>query len=369
MTALLFVGLLTGILAAAQPAPGTGVITGRVVEEGTNAPLADATVRLMTMIRPEPGQPMPEPRQASTDREGRYRFEGLAPGRYSIAVQKTGYASPTFPGPPQFVILEAGKPSTESVTALQRGAVITGRVLGANGQPLAEARVTAMRRGPGALQGRLMMAGPSVTTNDLGEFRIHSLAAGEYFVQATPGFSGMPRAPASSLVTVATYYPGTTDTAAAQGVRVAAGGMLNGVEIGLLQVPAFAVAGVVVDQAGEPVANAQVMINSDPAAGMPTFIPPGRNRTNADGSFRIEGLPAGTYLVRAAAPIVTKSGGPGSSVRSGFSSAGPGGGIGYMVETDRGVTTEYRFDQSKQLQIRIEAEDVTGVQLIADRPQ
>jgi protocatechuate 3,4-dioxygenase beta subunit len=81
---------------------------------------------------------------------------------------------------------------------------------------------------------------------------------------------------------------------------------LTGVEIAMLEVHAFSVRGVVVDEAGRPVENASVMLIADSVAGVPVFNGPGRARTSSDGQFRIDGVVAGTYAVRAAAPAVTK---------------------------------------------------------------
>ena len=71
------------------------------------------------------------------------------------------------------------------VLAIERGAVIAGRVLTPNGQPVPDTRVSAVRRRPGVSGGQLMMAGLA-TTNDLGEFRLHSLAAGEVLRPGRP---------------------------------------------------------------------------------------------------------------------------------------------------------------------------------------
>ena len=205
---------LTGLPAAQEPRSSAGSITGRVVEEGTNTPLADALIRLMNSTRPAAGQLPDAPREAMTDRDGRYRFEGLALGRYSVSVQKTGYASTSPTNPPPVVVIDTDRPATELVIPLPRGAVIAGRVLDANGQPLADARVMAMRRAPGAAAAGFLPLGPPASTNDLGEFRIHSLAAGEYVVQASLITRWLPQSARSeatspSLVTVPTYDPGT----------------------------------------------------------------------------------------------------------------------------------------------------------------
>jgi len=326
---------------AAQPASSTGVITLRVVEQGSSAPIADAQVRLIIATRPIGSQLLEPVREALTDSDGRYRFERMAPGRYNIFVHKTGYASAAPPDPPPFVIIDADGPTAELVIALPRGSVIAGRVLDVNGQPRADVRVMAMRRVPGIPAGNLVPMMPPVSTNDLGEFRIHSLAAGEYVVQANPNTRWLPpdgraEAPAKR-VTVSTYYPGTVDAEIAQPVALAAGQTLNGLEIGLLQVPTYSIAGVVVDQSGRPLPNAGVTVVTASGSRLSMAGPATRVITGDDGSFKLEGLTSGTYTVNAGVP----------------SSSG---------------ARSYRYITSNQLSVVVNDDHVTGLQLTAERP-
>jgi protocatechuate 3,4-dioxygenase beta subunit len=373
------VGVLAGSPLAQQSAPSGGSIAGRVVEEGTNTPVADARVMVMVMMTAPPaaGQPPPQPYQANSASDGTFRFDGLPPGRYRVSAQKAGYAS-FGPGSPRpaLVVLQAGGPGATQVIALQRGGVITGRVLSPAGEPMAEARVTAMRRPPGAAAGgRLFMSGPPATTNDLGEFRLHSLAPGEYYLQASPRFEPPnTRSGRSAVIIAPTFYPGTTDTAAAQPVTIGSGATLNGIEIRVLQVPAFAIKGIVVDEAGTPVANAAVMLSSDPSLGVPIVNGPSRTRTAADGTFTVEGIASGSYRLTAAAPIVSKAaaGGPArGSVGATFAS-GIGGGIvggpAHMTETMNGVTTEYRFE-GQAVVVELQNDHVSGVRITVKQPR
>lgn len=327
---------------AAQPSSRAGVITLRVVEQGTSAPVADAQVRVVNATPPNGSQLFDPPREALTDTDGRYRFERMAPGRYNISINKTGYASPPPPTPPPFVVIEADRPTVELLIALPRGAVIAGRVLDVNGQPRADVRVMAMRRVPGSASGNFVPMMPPGLTNDLGEFRIHSLAAGEYVVQANPNTRWLPLdsradAPAPKLVTVSTYYPGTVDADIAQPVTLVAGQTLNGVEIGLLQVPTYSIAGIVVDQSGRPLANAGVTIATASGSRISMAGPATRVLTEDDGSFKLDGLTSGTYTVNAAVPS--------------------GGGA-----------TSYTYITSNQVRVVVNDDHVTGLQLTAERP-
>src|SRR5436190_17605248 len=74
---------------AAQPAVGTARIHGRVLSADTGLPLRRAQIRISA----------PEARlmkSASTDADGRYAFDELPAGRYSVTVTRTGYVSLQF---------------------------------------------------------------------------------------------------------------------------------------------------------------------------------------------------------------------------------------------------------------------------------
>jgi hypothetical protein len=162
MTALIVV-LAVGVVAA-QPG-AISVVTGRVVEAGTGAPIADARV----MLFPDRPQGATAPRQATADRDGRYVFENVAAGRYRVTAGAPGYA-PSGPGNPlQMVVVivdSTGQPPPPLEHVLSRGGVIAGQVVDPSGRPLLEARVLAVRRSSGTA-GPLVPGGSSGMTNDL----------------------------------------------------------------------------------------------------------------------------------------------------------------------------------------------------------
>src|SRR4030095_2350250 len=65
----------------------TASIRGIVVEQGSETPLAGATV---FVVRPS-NQPQV---RATTDAEGNFALEGLEPGRHLVAVVRDGYVLP-----------------------------------------------------------------------------------------------------------------------------------------------------------------------------------------------------------------------------------------------------------------------------------
>ena len=67
---------------------------------------------------------------------------------------------------------------------IPRGSVISGRMLDEFGDPVTDAMVSAMRSVWSNGRRRLQPAGRMAMTNDLGQFRIYGLPAGDYYVSA-----------------------------------------------------------------------------------------------------------------------------------------------------------------------------------------
>lgn len=183
---------LAGVLVQPSATPSSvATLSGRVVEDGSHAPVPGATVTLVPERRSPPPVSFPTPPlQATTDQDGRYVFEGVAPGVYLVNAHKTGFAARPIERMPPRVQLRAGERSENIDIVLLRGGAIAGRVLDQSGQALADFRVMAMRTAPG---GRGPVGGPPVLlpagssqTNDIGEFRVFGLPAGEYYLQAAP---------------------------------------------------------------------------------------------------------------------------------------------------------------------------------------
>jgi protocatechuate 3,4-dioxygenase beta subunit len=285
----------------------------------------------------------------------------------------------------------SGEPTPVEVV-LQRGAVIAGRVVDASGEPVMNAHVTALRPGratagdaPPAFAAsagrmpRFVPAGPGVPTNDLGEFRLHSLAPGEYVVQASPrpDMGGPPLA-SGGTAAVATYHPGSTSPDGAQPVTVAAGQAVSDVTIRLVQSPVYEVSGVVVDEAGQPVADALVRLTpADPTMLMPTFSMPGLGHTDASGAFAFSRVQPGAYTVLAVAPVLVAhdpsaprgmagSGGSMFFSSSGIEVSGPPAMV--TTETRDGRTVRYNDADGARAPLTVESAAIAGLRLVVRRP-
>jgi hypothetical protein len=277
--------------------------------------------------------PPPQPPARVTDDEGRFTFERLRPGRYRLTVQKSGFA-PELPmanavsRPP--VEIAAGQVIDLGDVAIERGGAIAGRVLDTRGEPVADVRVTALRRLPrdrAAAGPPMIPAGGGSQTNDLGEFRIFGLAAGEYLVAAVPQSRGGGTASNASSVPATTFFPGTADADAATAISVTNSQSTAGIELRLVSVPAYRVSGIVIDGNGNPAAGAIVLLMPERRQLMPFLgAVSGNARSAQDGTFALGGVPAGTYRATATQPLMPSGGGIGtfSSVSAGIGGAPSG---------------------------------------------
>ena len=369
---LFVVSMLSAALVAAQaPAASAAHISGRVLVEGANTPLADARVMLTPMHRP--GGLFFPPAEVTTDQDGRYVFEAVAPGTYQLEAQHTGFAQNTNVATLQEITLAAGEALDSVDISLQRGGAIAGRIVDSSGAPLSDLRVMALRPiGRAGVGSQLAPAGGQ-QTNDLGEFRVYGLAAGTYYIAAirSPIVGGAVGAPAASdaasrrSTLAPTFYPGTTDSAAAQSVTVTPGGTVSDVSFTMQSAPAFRLAGVVTDESGNPVSSAMVMVIGDPRSTV--FGPAGHAQTETDGRFVIGGVPAGRYRAMVSAPMTVNGGGPSGGVEGGIS-----GGVAFGAAVESGGAAAGGPGISggvsaRAVDVIVTDADVTGLRIVVHR--
>jgi hypothetical protein len=281
---------------AAQDAvpTGTAVIRGRVVVAGSGEPVRRAFVSVTA-------RGMNLRRSVSTDEQGRFEFRDLPKGEFHLSASKSGFVQvqlgqrgPQEAGRP--LQLAEGEVYDRAVIALPRGGVIAGRITDEFGDPIADAMVSAMqyRWTPG---GRRLVPARPAHTNDLGQFRLHGLAPGEYVVSATyrgPGLFGMVEDTGTGYAP--TYFPGTHQPSDATSITVHVGQEASA-EFQLFPARLSRIRGTVIDTSGKP-AGRGVMVMASPADGV---IGPGGSGASveADGSFTIAGLAPGAYHLMA----------------------------------------------------------------------
>jgi protocatechuate 3,4-dioxygenase beta subunit len=200
---------------------------------------------------------------------------------------------------------------------LPRAAVISGRVLDEDNEPVAGVRVAAMATR--YIQGgqRLAPVGAD-QTDDRGEYRIYGLAPGEYYVSANQNRSRAvrldppPSEQEEEETYVETYFPGTTQMEQAVALKVAASQELLGVDIQLRPTRTFRVSGRVVSETDDPLEGRNVTLTLLPReTRSANFNSMNRSSTrNPQGDFTMQGVTPGSYTLFAQVFDRRGSGGP-----------------------------------------------------------
>jgi uncharacterized GH25 family protein len=218
----------SGTQAAAEQ-QAAGSVVGKVVQEGVGAGIRKAVVTLE-------GQ-NPAGREeyvTATDALGNFRIEGVAAGDYGVTIRRAGFVPSNGKVEQARITVGAGQEVSGLVYRMVPTGVIAGKITEADGDPLAGVNVWVRRVGkngaPTDAQGPTEEDAGRETTNDLGEYRIANLRAGQYIVQAQAhGMSPAPepadRGKQKELPTYAvTYFPGTVEERQAIAVQVTEAG-------------------------------------------------------------------------------------------------------------------------------------------------
>ncbi|HET9132357.1 MAG TPA: carboxypeptidase regulatory-like domain-containing protein, partial [Terriglobia bacterium] len=207
---------------------GRTTISGIAVDSETDRPVAGVQISVLATALPgDAGL------QATTDNDGRFTISPATPGSYNLSTSKEGYAParvdgrmlPGNSGIP--LTVKAGEPVGELQIHIAKSAVITGRVLDSNGQPVTRARVAAMRKNYDENGVAGLTLARNAGTDDRGEYREFGLEPGQYYVFVDSVSMG-------EVSTIPTYFPGTSDAAHASPVGVKAG---SEVRLGDLTLP------------------------------------------------------------------------------------------------------------------------------------
>ncbi len=277
-------------------------IEGTVTNGRTDQPLKKALVQVARME----SRTGPATVGVVTDAGGRFVIKDLDPGRYSIRISRTGFASADFRSQqrssadaPSMITLKPRQEMKGLNYKLLPAAVITGRVVDDEGEPVANARVMCMRYQ--YMQGRRQLV-PAGTmdgggTDDTGQYRIFGLPAGRYYLSVAyfdyrSANTEIRGAGNETFGTV--YYPGVLDATQASPLAIREGEERTGIDFKMIKTRTVRVRGRVVSETGRKPQFASVMLFN---RGGSSFMQRSSAQVRPDGTFELRGVASGAYFL------------------------------------------------------------------------
>jgi hypothetical protein len=284
-------------------------ISGTVLSADTGEALKKADVILEIN-----GDTHADRRVCVTGADGKFSFQDLPAGTYTLILVHDGYIPKDYGSdsyslgqPSGLLVLAAGQNVTDVIVRLQKYAVVWGRVVDEDGDPVRNVTVQLVRRvtrkGKSAIREDIGQG----NTNDLGEYRLFDLMPGRYYVRVNPELDQnfnhitIVSSPESKDKVgkgyVTTYYPGVTDSSRATEIELKPGDEISSIDIALLRSRTYTVRGRVIDQSGVGHYGSHLIkILSEAEPESITFQP---HEDSKDGSFELGGLLPGTYMLEA----------------------------------------------------------------------
>ena len=250
-------------------------LKGRVLDAISGGPVPNAAVTHGTAGTGRGGGPLAalanaaSDEETTTDADGAFQLDGLAPGKVSLTVKHPDYSDAT-----QTVDVKEGTATAE--IRLTPGSALGGLVLSDAQQPLPGASVSLQSAGDAGFGRGMLGGGQSAVSDGSGRFRFDHLASGRYNLVASV------QSRTSATQTIVLQDGQSRDDAVLQ---IATGATLQGVVSGI---PDSLRSGMTVT-----------------ASGADSFS--ATTRTAADGSFQFSGVPPGTATLRATTGNVATS--------------------------------------------------------------
>ncbi len=284
--------LALAAMAPLQAQQEFGSVEGVVLNAITGEPIKKANLVLTRADVRSASQPY----GAVSDAAGHFSIPNLAPGNYRLEATRTGFMREAVRArsgaAPRLIEVRGG--STENmVVRLTPQAVIAGRIVDEDGDPVMGASVQAQSYQYIDGRRRLAIIG-SATTSDTGEYRLHSLPPRKYFLSVSyhPPSEWAQRAESNTPEEryATTFYPGAIEAAAAVPIEASPGSTLRGIDIALMKVRTVRVRGRVVNAT----TGTMVSLYNTEQQSYVASAPVGR-----DGTFEVRGVQAGSYLLTA----------------------------------------------------------------------
>ena len=297
---------LFGVLSAQTPGEADpkklGALEGQVVNALSGAPIPRAKLTLRLLVpRGQPFNPT-APYAAVSDAEGKFRIERIQPGEYQLSGQRVGfvfraYSPRAYPAAPTTLTIAAGMETKEIQFKLTPQAILTGRVIDQDGDPMQNVNVSVVRASRSNNPSQV-----GVSTNDIGEFRIAGLNPGRYYLKATQQnrnlmFGELPPVEAKKTREeyVTTYWPATTEEFSARPIELSAGQTLAAIEIRMAKAEVYRIQGRVAGK--PPFRNQQVFLSPRLTAQSGFIFAPHFGQIKEDGSFEFQKIMPGAHVV------------------------------------------------------------------------
>ena len=223
--------------AASHPSDaGEYRIAGTIVSKSDGHPLEHATVAVIDVKNRKNVQVM------ITSADGRFLFQGLAAGKYSLEGRRQGYIDAAYDSHEQYstaIVTGADFDTEHLVLRLPPAGLIAGKVLDESGEAVRHATVAVYYEDHSSGIGQVRQI-RSAQTDDQGEYEVTPLVPGTYFVSAsaTPWYAVHPESqveqPGAPPVSVdrsldvtypLTYYGDETEAENASPIPFVAGTM------------------------------------------------------------------------------------------------------------------------------------------------
>jgi Carboxypeptidase regulatory-like domain len=281
IASLLFI-LLAAVCSQSQVAPTkTATISGKITLKTKG--LAGVVVAARDTEGPDRVR-----YRAVTDQNGNYRITNVPGGSYQVLPLAPGLVPEN--QVQRSLVLQEGDVVKDVNFSLTRGGVITGKITDADGRPVVEEEIFLQAAdGPEADVPYLNMG---IMTDDRGVYRAFGLRSGKYKVSVGQGES-LPGGPPSYPQT---FYPSVTEPDKATVVEVSEGSETSNVDITMGRpITSFKVTGQIIDgETGKPLPGIRYGIYQGNSHSVGhSFI---RNRSNANGEIKFEGVLPGNYF-------------------------------------------------------------------------
>jgi hypothetical protein len=267
-------------------------LEGTVTDKLTHEPLGGVHITLITGVMGG----ITSAYGAVSDRTGHFSMVSVRPGAYILLCERSGYLHVQLKntGIPN-ITLKPGQQLRDYNIDLTPRAILSGRVLDENGDPIQGATIESVALPPESSSLFQMINERFSGTDDRGEFRL-TIPPGKYYLKATvydtperrnDGSTPPPYSP--------TYYPSTAAKSRATVVEAVGGHDTSSIEIRMTRQQGLSITGIVT---GIPEGNARPNVQLKQVREGPNRFPNMRDRNiGADGKFSFTGLESATYHV------------------------------------------------------------------------